>query len=107
MGEIKEAYYGIDHPETCLTLANLGMACSALGEATLARDCMQRALMACKMGDSANSRRHVMVLLRAATAHRALGEASKAEEFAFFVQLAHGVVLIFRCVRFLFAYVAC
>jgi hypothetical protein len=80
--EIKDANFGVGHPETSLTMASLGMACAALGEMALAKDFTNRSFVACKQGDSPHSRRHIMVLLRAAITHRALGEASKAEELA-------------------------
>jgi len=75
--DIKEAHFGIDHAETSLTLANLGMALSALGDVDEARDLSRQALVIC---NQQNTRRHAMVLMRAAITHQALGEFWQAEE---------------------------
>lgn len=73
---IKENHFGPDHQELCLTLANLGMVCGALGEQDLAASYCSRALHICSLPDSpCSSRRHGVVLLRAASVEVALAQA--------------------------------
>mmetsp|Transcript_47922 Transcript_47922/g.104635 ORF Transcript_47922/g.104635 Transcript_47922/m.104635 type:complete len:503 (+) Transcript_47922:77-1585(+) len=70
--DIKEQHFGMDHQELCLTLSNLGMACGALGQEVEARSFCNRALQICSEPGALSSRRHGVVLLRAASLHLAL-----------------------------------
>jgi len=76
---IKEKHFGPEHQELCLTLANLGMACAALGEVPNAKTFCERALRACSDPEARCSRRHGVVLLRAASVQLALNEDQAAE----------------------------
>jgi tetratricopeptide (TPR) repeat protein len=72
---IKEQHFGTQHPELCLTLANLGMVCGALGNESTATGHCRQALHICGLpGSPRNSRRHGVVLLRAASVEVATGE---------------------------------
>jgi len=77
--EIKERHFGADHLESCLTIANLAMACGVAGETWSARSFSDRALRICASNLSP-TRRLGVVLLRAAVVHYAMGEASKADD---------------------------
>lgn len=71
---IKQQHFGLDHQELCLTLANLGMVCGALGEDKAAQGHCSHALHICSLPESPrNSRRHGVVLLRAASVEVAAG----------------------------------
>ena len=76
---IKEQHFGTQHPELCLTLANLGMVCGALGNESTATGHCRQALHICGLpGSPRKSRRHGVVLLRAASVEVATGEESAA-----------------------------
>jgi len=77
---IKEQHFGPQHPELCLTLANLGMVCGALGNESTATGHCRQALHICGLpGSPRNSRRHGVVLLRAASVEVATGEEAAAD----------------------------
>lgn len=78
--KIKERHFGFSHQELCLTLANLGMACAALCEWPNAEEYCNRAQRACSEIESQPfTRRHGVVLLRAASVHLASGQGNAAE----------------------------
>jgi len=78
---IKEQHFGPDHAELCLTLANLGMVCGALGEEAAALSHCGRACHICSLPESpSSSRRHGVVLLRAASVQVALAEEASNSE---------------------------
>lgn len=75
---IKEHHFGPDHQELCLTLANLGMVCGALGEEGTALSHCNHACHICSLPESpGSSRRHGVVLLRAASVQVALSGEGK------------------------------
>jgi len=72
---IKGQHFGPDHQELCLTLANLGMVCGALGDEAEAMAYCSHARHICSLPESpSSSRRHGVVLLRAASVEVALAQ---------------------------------
>ena len=71
--EIKEKEFGADHQELCLDLANLGTASAALNRNARAQIYCDRGFKALDLPEAPfSSRRHGVVLLKAASVYMAL-----------------------------------